>query len=93
MSKLEQLLKDFGIEFPEVINQITLYETLNKVADKWDEMRENKDNLEQTSFKAKCTRPDMCCCECEDLIDCDNTCYTYKFDCPDCHKKSSNSTF
>lgn len=87
MSNLETLLKDFGIDFPEVINQITLYETLNKVADKWDEMQKDKDELEQVSFKAKCNHPDVCCCECEEMYDCEHTCYTYKFDCPDCYKQ------
>lgn len=93
MSKLEQLLKDFGIEFPEVINQITLYEILNKIADKWEDMQKDDGGIQQLSFESKCINKDACCCDCEEFINCKSTCYAYSFDCPNCPKKLFNKNF
>lgn len=91
-TSLQELLEDFGIEQPQEINHLTLYDIVNKVADKWQEMKANKDKLEEVRFEACCPNKDLneCCAVCDDSLNCKNHCCTYRFDCDTCQRNTKN---
>lgn len=91
-SELEQLLKDFDIPIPEDINEMTLYDVINKLAEKWNILKKDTENLDVNIFNSLCpnAKDKICCCDCSDrFFDCKHSCFTYKFDCDGCTRRYS----
>ena len=87
MKEIKQMLIFYGIQMPNQINSYTWFLLMKELAKKWNESKENLNDLEMRYFLDKCKCKSVCCNDCDDLEYCNDNCYTKSFDCPDCAKK------